>query len=124
MKNASAESGEATELLARPAWVILNHFSEKLPCHLPLPAVSLVTNTTALAMLLGSAKFSFTVFSESEEQDRSSWPPFTVEHAAMTQNPLLSSHLANEFPSPVSQPVMKTCFPLRFLTLRLSLMSQ
>lgn len=117
MKNASLESGEAPELLARPDLVALNHFPRKLPCHLPLPAVSSLTNTTALAMLSESAKFRFTVFSESEEQDCSSSLPFSVAHAAMTQNPFLSSHLASEFPSPVSQLVMKTCFPLRFLTL-------
>lgn len=124
IKNASAVSGEAMELLARPDLVKLNHLSEKLPCHLPLPAVCSVTNSTALAMLLESAKFRFTVFSESEEQDCSCWLPFSVVHAAMTQNPFLSSHLASEFPSPVSQPVMKTCFPFRFLALYLSLMSQ
>lgn len=124
IKNASAMSREATELLARPDLVILNHLSERLPCHLPLPAVCSVTNTTALAMLSESAKFRFTVFSEREEQHCSSWLPFSVAHAAMTQNPLLSSHLASEFPSPVSQPVMKTCFPFRFLTLYLSLTIQ
>lgn len=124
IKNASAVSREATELLARPDLVILNHLSEKFPCHLPLPAVCSVTNTTALAMLLESAKFRFTVFSEIEEQDCNSWHPFSVAHAAMTQNPFLSSHLASEFPSPVSQPVMKTCFPFKFLTLYLSLMIQ
>lgn len=116
-KNASEESREESELLTRPHRVLFNHFSGKLPCHLPLPAVSSVTNATALAMLLESAKFRFTVFSESEEQDRSSCPSFSVAHAAMTQNPLLSSHLASEFPSSVSQPVMKICFPLRFFTL-------
>lgn len=124
IKNASAVSGEAMEILARPDLVKLNHLSEKLPCHLPLPAVCSVTNSTALAMLLESAKFRFTVFSESEEHDCSSWLPFSVVHAAMTQNPFLSSHLASEFPSPVSQPVMKTCFPFRFLTLYLPLMRQ
>lgn len=124
IKNASAVRREATELLARPDLVILIHLSEKSPCHLPLPAVCSITNSTALAMLLESAKFRFTVFSESEEQDCSSWLPFSVAHAAMTRNPFWSSHLASELPSPVSQPVMKTCFPFRFLTLYLSLMIQ
>jgi len=69
MKNASVESGEAPELLARPGLVRLNIFSGKSPCHLPLPAISSVTNITALVMLLESSNFRLTVFSESEEHD-------------------------------------------------------
>jgi len=123
-KNSSIDSREAPELLARPDLVILNYFSVSWPFHLPLPSVSSVTNAMALDMLLESAKSRFTVFKESEEQDRSSWPSCSVAHAAMTKNPLLSSHLASAFPSLVSQPVMKIYFPLRFLTLWRSLMSQ
>lgn len=92
--------------------------------HLPSPSVSCFTNSTALSMLLESVKFSITVFSEMDVQASSSRLPFSVRHAAMTWNPLRSSCLASKFPNPLSHPVMKTCFPFRSFTLRLSRMSQ